>query len=234
MAEYRAIASNDFRSAGWRAYEIGWIYRLRKQSEGVLACAERAATHWSKASVGAREHSTAIRLRGKGLQLKQDYPAAVAAFREAHELRQTHQLGKADLAQGLNDLGDAERRAGNAGSAESHFREALRLSKEAGHSESAAASLNNLAAMAIEREDFQDAENMAREALELAEAVHRLEMIGHTNANLANLLGRQGRFKEALPFAELALEVLKELGSSNATEAQSVFDECVAGLSAKI
>src|ERR1041384_4601476 len=41
-AETRAVKAMDFREAGWRAFQAGWIHHARKQSKEVLDCAERA------------------------------------------------------------------------------------------------------------------------------------------------------------------------------------------------
>lgn len=52
----------------------------------MLACAGRAAAHWQIAQAGARERSIAIRLRGTGHALKQDYPAAAPERARAQAL----------------------------------------------------------------------------------------------------------------------------------------------------
>jgi hypothetical protein len=49
-AEIRAIAAKDNESAGGRAYQAGWVYSLRNQSEKVLTCAARATEHWQKST----------------------------------------------------------------------------------------------------------------------------------------------------------------------------------------
>jgi hypothetical protein len=63
-----------------------WVYFLRGQADAVLACADRAAAHWLAAQAGTRERTIAITLRGHGHSLNADYPAAIAAYREALEL----------------------------------------------------------------------------------------------------------------------------------------------------
>src|SRR5205823_5543957 len=85
-AEARAVAFKDFWSAGWRAWAVGWVHNLRGQSAEVLASADRVEGHWRKAQTAARDPAIAISLRGAGHQLARDYPAAIAAFREAAEL----------------------------------------------------------------------------------------------------------------------------------------------------
>ncbi len=50
----------------------------------MLACAARAAEHWQDST--PRNKAIAIRLRGLGHKLNKDYPAAIAAYREALEI----------------------------------------------------------------------------------------------------------------------------------------------------
>jgi hypothetical protein len=59
----------------------------------------------------------------------------------------------------------------------------------------------NLAALALDRQDWPTAETQAREALPLAEKVGRQELIASNNHRLAKALLRQGRAAEALPHA---------------------------------
>ena len=110
QAEAKAVAAGDHDNAGWRAYQAGWVHYLREQADAVLACADRAAAHWQTAQAGARERAFAIRLRGLGHQLKADYPAAIAAYREALDLYRSLSAESEDVAIALNDLADAEQR----------------------------------------------------------------------------------------------------------------------------
>ncbi len=102
-AEARAVAAADHDKAGWRAFDIGYIHDFRQQADAVLTCAERAAAHWDRAKAGARERAIAIRLRGLGHQLKQDYPAAITAYREVLELDRSLAAESVDVAIDLND-----------------------------------------------------------------------------------------------------------------------------------
>ncbi|HEX6186407.1 MAG TPA: AAA family ATPase, partial [Pyrinomonadaceae bacterium] len=89
-AEVKAVAAKNFWDAGWRAYDKGYIHCLREESAEVLACADRAEAHWHETSMaGASERAVAIRLRGIGHRLAEDYPAAIGALREAVELHRT-------------------------------------------------------------------------------------------------------------------------------------------------
>ncbi|MBK9602301.1 MAG: hypothetical protein IPO36_10735 [Anaerolineales bacterium] len=84
QVEARTLAADDKEKAGWNAFRAGWVYILRNQPAEVLACAARAAEHWQDST--PRNKATAIQLRGIGHKLNKDYPAAIAAYREALDI----------------------------------------------------------------------------------------------------------------------------------------------------
>ncbi|MGH8563756.1 MAG: NB-ARC domain-containing protein [Gammaproteobacteria bacterium] len=125
QAEAKALVAGDYGKAGWQAYMAGWVYRLRLEADAVLSCADRAAAHWQTAQAGPRERAVAIHLRGFG----QDYPAAIADFREVLDLDRSMSAESVDVAIDLNDLADAEQLSGDVAAAEGHNREALRIAR---------------------------------------------------------------------------------------------------------
>jgi tetratricopeptide (TPR) repeat protein len=224
QAETRAIAAGDLDNAGWRAYFVGMVHCLRQQADAVLASADRAATHWQAA--GARERATAIRLRGLGHQLKQDYPAAISAYREALDLDRSLSAESADVALTLNGLAEVERRSGDLAAAERDYREALRVARAIGHAEGVAIYTGNLAELALDQKDWPGAETLAREALPLSEKVGRQESIGFDCMLIAKALVRQGQAAEALPYARRAVAIYTQLGSPDLADAQATLREC--------
>lgn len=225
-AEIRAVAAKDFKKAGWRAFDTGWISNLRRQSAEVLAYADRAEGHWRKAQVGAHERATAIRLRGEGHRLVEDYRAAIAAFREAVELWRTLKPESANVAMGLNALAGAEQLSGDLDAAECDYREALRIARAVDYFQGVATSTGNLAGLALVREDWPGAEALAREALPLSEKVGRKELIAEDCRRLANALARQGRKPEALTHALRAVEIFTALRSPRLEHACQTLAEC--------
>ena len=114
LAEEKALTARDFYSAGARAYEIGWFYHLREESQQVLTYAARCADHWKKSpQAGSRETAIALRLRGHGFSLQEDYAQAIKTYKEALEIDRALALVSTDVASGLNSLAEAERAVGN-------------------------------------------------------------------------------------------------------------------------
>ena len=225
-AQRRAVGSNDFFNAGWRAYEAGYIHALRGQATEALACAERAEAHWQTAKVGDRERAIVLRLRGHGYNLAKDYPAAIAALRESLELDRALEHESVDVAIGLNTLASAEKASGDHTAADRDFREALRIAQACKYVEGVATYTGNLAGVALDRKDWAGAEVLAREALMLAEKIGRQEMIASDCHRLAYALVQQGRKEEARPHAERAVEVYARLGSPDLAGAREIIASC--------
>ncbi len=207
-AEARALAADDKENAGWRAYNAGWVYYLRSQPAEALACAARAAEHWKNST--PRNKAAAIRLRGLGHKLKEDYSAAIAAYREALEIRRSISPESGDVAIALNDLASAEHANKDYPAAERDYREALRIAKKNKDDEGIAIYTGNLAELALDREQWAEAEGLAREALALAEKVGRLELIAADCHCLAKALLKQSRSKFNFDLQEALSPVLSE------------------------
>jgi tetratricopeptide (TPR) repeat protein len=229
QAEKRAMAIEDRESAGWRAFQAGWAHYLRDQPMEVLACAARAAEHWQDSAPSNK--ATAIRLRGLGDNLQKEYPAAIAAYREALEIWRDISTESADVAIALNDLAGAERANKDYPAAERDYREALRIAKIVEYQEGVAYMTGNLAVLALDREQWSEAESLAREALQLAGKVGRQELIAVDCGYIAKALLRQNRsLDEALAVSRRAVEIFTHLKSPNLQWAQ----ETLAEIEAKI
>jgi tetratricopeptide (TPR) repeat protein len=210
QAEARALAADDKEKAGQRAKEAGWIYYLRNQPAEVLACAARATEHWQDST--PRNKAIAIRSRGIGHQLEKDYPAAIAAYREALGIWRSISPESQDVAIALNALADGEHSNKDYPAAERDYREALRIAKIVKYQEGVAAYTGNLASLALDREQWAEAESLAREALALDEKVGRQELIAADCHRLAIALLEQNRnWDEALSLSHRAIEIYTRL-----------------------
>lgn len=227
-AEAKAERVKDFISAGWRAYNAGWVHYLRGQATEVLACAERAAAHWPAASAGAYERALVLRLRGFGYELADDYPTALAAYYEALALWRSLSPKSRGMAVGLNDASRALSRLGQLNEAETPLHEALAMAKALPDQECIVAFTGHLAKLALAREQWLEAERLAREALKLDDELGHKEAIAYSCWRLAKALARQGRGAEGRCHAERAVEIFAALRSKELAEAQAVLAECQA------
>ncbi|MBL0345237.1 tetratricopeptide repeat protein [Candidatus Villigracilis affinis] len=130
-------------------------------------------------------------MSGHGHKLNKDYPAAIAAYREALEIDRSISPESDDVAITLNDLADVEKMNKDYPAAERDYREALRIAKIIKDDEDIALFTGNLAALALDREQWAEAESLAREALALAEKVGRQELIASDCHRLAKALLKQ-------------------------------------------
>jgi tetratricopeptide (TPR) repeat protein len=230
-AEARAMDADDPFNAGWRAYEAGHIYYRCQQADAVLNCADRTSAHWNQATkAGDRERAVAIALRGHGHRLKKEYPSAITAYREALALHRSLGAESVDVYIGLNNLAIVEEVSGDHSAAEEHYREALRVTRIVGNANGEAICTGNLAALALNRENWSSAETLAREALALSESAQNQEAIATACYHIAEAFMLQKKATAALPYARRAVKIYARLVSPDLTEAQATLAKCEAAL----
>jgi tetratricopeptide (TPR) repeat protein len=223
-AETCAITADDKESAGWRAYDAGWINFLRNKPADVLACAARASEHFKTSTSNNKAEATW--LRGIGHQLNGNYQTAITEFREVLELHRSISPESVNVAGVLNDIADTERLNGDYSSAERDLREALRIAEKVNNPESVAIYTGNLAALALYRKQWVEAETLAREALILAQKVGRQALIASNCHRIAKALFNQNRnLSEAVSFANRAVEIYTRLKSPDLQRARDTFEQ---------
>jgi nucleoside phosphorylase/tetratricopeptide (TPR) repeat protein len=225
-AEEIAFGVGDFRAAGQRAFDAGWIYDLRGQGTEVLACAARCEAHWQKSGEGFDRKAQVLHLRGHGHQTEKNYPAAIEAYEEFMNLYRNRPADGEILAIGFNHLASVERSAKNYIAAEHNYREAIRISESIDDKYGVAIYTSNLSALMLEHEDWPAAQALAQEALKLSESLGAAYSIGLCCYYIAKALARQGLPQEGLPYARRAVKILSGIKSSELKEAQAVLAEC--------
>ena len=81
---------------------------------------------------------------------------------------------------------------------------------------------NNMAELALDRQDWSRAESLGRESLPLAEKLNRKDMIAACCLTLARALAKQDRKQDGLPFAQRAEEIYERLKSKEAEKAREM------------
>ena len=223
-AETLALAASDKENAGWLAYRAGYIYCLRNQPAEVLAHATRAAGHWQESI--PRNKAIAISLLGAGQELNKDYSAAIAAYSDVVEIHRSISPESRDVAISLNDLSSAKKANSDYAAAEQDLREAQKIAKINKNIVLVAAYTGNLAALALDREQWAEAETLAREALPLSEEVGRQELIAIDCHRLAKALLEQNKsLDEGLSLCRRAVEIFTLLHHPELQEAQEMLAE---------
>ena len=236
-AERRALASNDFREAGWRAFQAGQVHRLRRNSDAVLEAACTAESHWNKLNPPPeRELGCVDAMRGRGHYLKRDYPASIAHFNSALSIFRNYERHREssavyfNIASALNGRADAERHLGETDKAIKDYQDAQKLANEIGSPETEAASISSLAQMALDRHDWQSAVRFAVEAMPIAKRIHCQDLIAKNSRRLAEAILRQGKASGALSLALDAVKIYESLGSRDLAAARDTLAECKAAL----
>jgi tetratricopeptide (TPR) repeat protein len=165
-------------------------------------------------------------LRGLGHRSAKNYHSAIAALREAVELRRVVSPESREFANALCALAEAERLSGDLDAANRDAREALRIARAIDDPECVASYTSNLAALTLDRDDCPGAEALAREALALSEKIGHRALIAFACGILADALARQGRKPEALPHAQRAVEIYLSLRSPELQWAQPILARC--------
>lgn len=231
QAEAKAVAAGDYKSAGWRVCQMGWVYIVRKQAGHVLDSANHAVAHWQRITPSASERASSIRLRGIGQALKKEYKLAIEDLNEALDLWQSVSSESIDIAITLNAIANVRADSGDFKAAEQDYRKALQVARAIGYSEGVALYMGNLVELVLDQDNWIEAEVLAREAISLSEKLGRLELTAANDYRLAKALVRQGKSTEAFPYAQQAVEVFTWLGSPDLGDAQAILRECEAVVS---
>jgi tetratricopeptide (TPR) repeat protein len=167
QAESCTLAAGDKDQAGWRAIQAAMTYYNRNQAAEVLVCTAHATEHWQDST--PRNKAIIISLRGRGYELSEDYPAAIAAHREVLAIIRTiSPETDDDVSIALSDLAGAESANNDYEAAERDYREALPLSEKVGRQELIAINCHRLAiALLKQNRNLDEALSLSRRAVEI-------------------------------------------------------------------
>lgn len=227
-AETQALLVKDFARACFLADWMGIFYYALGETEALLVLSNRYNGYWHQPGFGAEEQTSALKLRGKSFELKQEYPAAVAAYTESLNLQRSLTAGSRSVGIALFFLAKAERLQGNLTQAEQHLNEALLIGRKNQDEESIAANIGQLAELALAKKQWSKAETLANEALERLKKLGRQDHIGINCRSLALALLAQNRHEPALPLAQRAVDILTRLRMPNELEqARAALNSCI-------
>ena len=204
-------ALREWSKAGWRAYQVGWIYGLngRNLPEQALLWADRCEEAWAR---GGSKYEQAVAKRVRGMVAEQEnqidlaeklYLEAQATFSELN-----YNDGVASM---LASLGGLEYLRQNYDRAEGYFRQALALDESNNSKEGLAVRSGNLGLIALRKKQWEDARKWYEKELHLALELMRLDVISDAQYGLARVYEEEGRPDLALPLAHEALVLAERL-----------------------
>lgn len=208
-AYHATSALGDWHHAGWRAYDVAFVYWNRAETAHAAAWADRMSEAVQQGG-NQRDQVIAIRLKGLVAEQRGDLAGAAALYTEA--LNACRELpDKPDEASILNDLGEISMRQRNYDRAEVCYKQALAAAEKAGDKESQAIFSGNLGNLFLVRGNLADAQRWYSHERTLAHEVGRADLVSRAQSGLSVVLEKEGRYAEALPLAEEALQIRERL-----------------------
>ncbi len=204
-----ACALEGWQSAGWRAYQVAWVYYGRAESERAAMWADRMAEAMERAG-NRRDRAAALRLHGLVAEQRGDLAAAERLFVEALALYREVKI-PANQITILCDLGEVAQRLKQIDRADGYYQHALELAEQLGSQEHQAICANNLGLLALDRSRPSQARAWYERGLNLARAIRRDDLLAYAQHGLARVLEAEWRYDEALALAEQALELQERL-----------------------
>lgn len=202
----------DWHSAGWRAYDVAFIYWNRTKTEQADQWAQ-AMTEVTQKGDNERDRIIATRLRGLVAEQRGALDEAEQLYSEALEASRIH--GKeTDEASILNDLGDLSARRQNYERANTCYQDVLAIMERLDDKESQALYSGKLALLNLDRKRYAEARPWCERELALAKEVKRPDLLAQAQIALARVLDYEGDYAEALSMAEQALALRERMGQT--------------------
>ena len=203
------LALGDWHSAGWRAYDIAFIYLNRAETSHAALWARRM-TEDTERSGNRRDGVIATRLCGLVAEQRSDLKEAERLFTQA--LAACRELGEeSDEASLLNDLGEIYKHQHDFANAERYYRQALTIAEKRDDKEVQAIYAGNLGLLALGQGQLAEARTWYEQQHALARKEAQPELIAQSQIGLARVLEREKDYAAALPLAEEALKIREQL-----------------------
>jgi tetratricopeptide (TPR) repeat protein len=234
-AEKKALKSEDYYSAGMRAFDMALIYSYWGQPAEVFRYAELAKSYWERTRLNqhSREQGLLEYVYGVGYKLENNYELAIKHFKNALLMLMDSKNENSTLAQGLASLAEAQMEYGDLREAQTNLMEALRIAENINNFEDISIYKGSLADLALAQTDWVKAEELARGALELAEQIGQQEELARNNYRLAQSLLQQGFPSQASSYARTSVGIYTKLRHKYLLEAQELLLRCKERISMK-
>jgi tetratricopeptide (TPR) repeat protein len=208
-AHEAACIAKDWSKAGWRTYEVAWIYYNRDRLDDAALWTDHCAAAWSR---GGSKHkqATVMWLQGLIARERQNYDEAEKHLRDALVIWRAL-VYNLTVAIVLNDLGELARQRGDYDTAEKYYREALAVAQKIDDKGGQATYIGSLALIALDRQQWAEARQWFEQALPLAREVGRVDVIASAQHGLARVWEKEDRPDLALPLAQEALAIRERL-----------------------
>ena len=235
-AEKKACKSEDYYSAGMRAFDIALIYSYRGQPIEVFNYAELAKSYWTRIRFNQNSMEQALieYLYGLGRKLENNYELAIRHFKNALRILRTSRNETSILAQVLASLAEAQIEYGSLNEAQENLLEALKIAEKVNNIEDISIYKGSLAELALAQTDWVKAEELARGALELADQIGQQEELARNNYRIAKSLLHQSFPSQAYSFARTGVEIYTKLRHKDLPEAQELLLRCRERMKKKI
>ena len=222
------LALEDWRQAGWRAYDVAFTHVNRAATDEAARWTERCNAAWER-SGSKSEQAWGTHLRGVLAQQRGDYPTAEKHFQAA--LVAYRELGEQEwVSTVLNDLGELMQAQENYPVAEDYFRQALALAQKLNDSKKKAIYTGNLGDLALDRGDWPAARRWCEQALPLVKEVGRQDLVASNKYRLARVHEAEGHPDLALALAHEALAIHRRLQHKDLPETQELVARLEAAL----
>lgn len=226
QAEKHAVEAGNYKEAGWRAYQAGYVHFQRRQVVELQECIDHVASHWGRPDTPLREQAASYRLRGLLHRLKGEFPQAIDAFEKALAMDRQVKPESRDMEKDLSNLAKTYSSAGDSETAEIYRNERHRVAAAVEEAQESAIKAGEDAATARQHHDWPKAEHYSRQGLCLSTALDRKDLIASHSCHLAEALLHQGRKTEAIPHAQKAVMIYAKFGLPNLDKARKILREC--------